>query len=279
MTKTKYKNVRRCPINGFIGQKRHRGKTVIAVGKTALDCAKHLNFNCKRKKFPLPNPSVPLQEGKCGVNAASPTKYNNVNKKPNGRFQGFKSFIGKRVSVQSGTALSCARMLNYKCREQEIPLANPSVGFTMPKSHRKKRRKVSIRRKKLMSKMGQQARRARRKQVRKSEWEKAEIEFGAKIQVIADHYAKTAAAESCHKLLKGMRKYFKMPQYRNPTQMSWPQVRKMGSTVVKMRGEVRKLVNAFYEKWENAIGLDQFPEEILDLNTKIMKIENSDEFI
>ena len=89
--------------------------------------------------------------------------------------------------------------VQYKIREKEQKTRDALRSKPEKRkkvSLKKKKRKVTVQRRKLVSKVGRRARLVRRKQTRNSPREKAEIEFGAKVQVIADRYAKTAAAET-----------------------------------------------------------------------------------
>lgn len=131
MPKTQYKSILG-QKDGFRGRLRRKGVRVQVRGKTAIECAMRLNYLCKKKGWPLPNPKV-------GVSAPpvlkknEPTQFKGVYKKKDGTFRALRRYKGARVFASSKeSALKCAKRLNWRCRFVKFPIPNPEAGYEKP---------------------------------------------------------------------------------------------------------------------------------------------------
>ena len=123
--------------NGYCGQKTENGKTVSCFAKTALGCAKKLNFKCREANITIPNPEVGFDASMAHTKRApvmSESGYYNVSfVQTRNVYNGQKTENRKTVSCVARTALDCAKKLNIKCREANMTIPNPEVGFDVPK--------------------------------------------------------------------------------------------------------------------------------------------------
>lgn len=60
------------------------------------------------------------------------TEFTNVRREDVNFYRGWKCVKGTIVKCKASTALSCAKQLNFRCREMNWPLPNPRAGFEKP---------------------------------------------------------------------------------------------------------------------------------------------------
>ena len=130
--------------NGYYGQKMENRKTVRCFAKTALACAKKLNFKCREANITIPNPEVGFdasmayaKRGRAPVMSGS-GYFNVFLTQTKNRYCGQKIENGTMVCCSAMTALACAKKLNIKCREANITIPNPEVGFDASMAHTKR---------------------------------------------------------------------------------------------------------------------------------------------
>ena len=107
--------------NGFMGRKIVKGKVAQAYGKTALECAKRLNYRCREAGFDLPNEGVGFADPDTRVKERFGYKHIRA---VHGRFEGRKQVRGVKISVRGETLLQCAKKLNFKCKQLGAALPN-----------------------------------------------------------------------------------------------------------------------------------------------------------
>ena len=113
----------------FQGVKTIVGKKYYAYGRSAEQCARNLNFICKKKLgCELPNPELGVPSRIRGLKKKRKRNLpKNVNRKGGKYFYGEKRHKGERVCVSAESAEMCAHKLNVICVQKGWETPNPDI--------------------------------------------------------------------------------------------------------------------------------------------------------
>lgn len=117
MVTTTFKNVKHNKGNRYIGVQVRNGVTCIVHGDCARQAARRLNYLCRMKGFPIPNPTVGYEK-----------LYSNISKRKD-EFVGQKTYRGEKITVVAKTERMAAKKLNSKCVQRGIKMPNPELGI------------------------------------------------------------------------------------------------------------------------------------------------------
>ena len=146
-----YKSDGRYKGSKSYGSIKTKTETVTSYGKTEVECAQKLNYLCKEKGWDLPNPKVGVLKPTERTYANG--EYRCVYKMGNG-YRGSKQHRENNkveyANAYAKSALMCAQILNYRCKQKGWDLPNPDVGVLNPIEAPSKSWKVIAKRAKKM---------------------------------------------------------------------------------------------------------------------------------